>query len=75
MAKTILKTVFTIAIAWLISWLLGGLILTLAIHHCLFINTIATTLGVADLSFVNYANASLVISILSTLRFNVKSGK
>lgn len=66
------KTIIAFVIGLALSWLLGGLILTLSIHHCWFINTIATSLGVANGTFVNYANASLVIAILSTLRFNGK---
>ena len=64
------KTIIAFVIGLALSWLLGGLILTLSIHHCWFINTIATSLGIANGTFVNYANASLVIAILSTLRFN-----
>ena len=64
------KTIIAFAIGLALSWFLGGLILMLSIHHCWFINTIATNLGVANGTFVNYANASLVIAILSTLRFN-----
>ena len=51
-------------VVWLLSWLLGGLVLMAAIRGCLFIHTVAASLGVAELSFVNYANASLVMSIL-----------
>lgn len=68
----VVKTIIAFVIVLALSWLLGGLILTLAIHHCWFINTIATSLGVANGTFVNYANASLVIAILSTLKFNAK---
>ena len=68
----VVKTIITFAIGLALSWLLGGLILTLSIHHCWFINTIATSLGVANGTFANYANASLVIAILSTLKFNAK---
>lgn len=70
--KIIVKTIIALAIGWGLSWLFGGLILSLSIHHCWFINTIATSLGVANGTFVNYANASLVIAILSTSKFNAK---
>lgn len=73
--KTVIQAILGYAIGLFLSWLLGGVILTLAIRHCLFVGTIAATLGVADLTFVNYANASLVIAALSMLRFNAKVGK
>ena len=63
------KAVIAYVLVWILSWFVGGLILTLSIHHCWFIHTIATNLGVANGTFVNYANASLVIAILSTLKF------
>jgi len=62
--KKIIGYIIGTAIVWFLSWLIGGLVLMLAIQHCLFIHTIAVSLGVAELSFVNYANASLVMSIL-----------
>lgn len=68
----IIKIIIIYAAIWMLSWLLGGMILSLSIHHCWFIHTIATSLGVADGTFVNYANASFVITVLNTLRFNAK---
>ena len=62
-------------VVWLLAWLLGGIILTLAVRYCWFIHTIAASLGVAEGSFVNYANASLVIGMLSTLKISFKSKK
>jgi hypothetical protein len=62
--KKIIGYIIGTAIVWFLSWLIGGLVLMLAIQHCLFIHTIAVSLGVAELPFVNYANASLVMSIL-----------
>ena len=62
--KKVVGFIIGTIIVWLLSWLIGGLVLMLAIQHCLFIHTIAVSLGVAELSFVNYANASLVVSIL-----------
>lgn len=62
--KKIIGYIIGTAIVWFLSWLIGGLVLMLAIQHCLFIHTIAVSLGVAELSFVSYANASLVMSIL-----------
>lgn len=73
--KNFLGWLIGAVIVWLLAWLLGGIILTLAIRHCWFVHTIATSLGVAEGSFVNYANASLVIGMLSTLKINFNSKK
>lgn len=62
--KKIIGFIIGTVIVWFLSWLIGGLVLMLAIQNCLFIHTVAASLGVAELSFVNYANASLVMSIL-----------
>lgn len=62
--EDIIKFIIGTVIMWFIGWLIGGLVLMASIQSCLFIHTVAVSLGVAELSFVNYANASLVISIL-----------
>lgn len=66
--------VIGILIMWCLSWLIGGIVLTLAVRHCLFVHTIAQNLGVADLSFTNYANAALVMGMLNT-RVNTNASK
>jgi putative Ca2+/H+ antiporter (TMEM165/GDT1 family) len=65
--KKIIGFIIATIIVWFLSWLIGGLVLMASIHSCLFIHTVAVSLGVAELSFVNYANASLVISILISI--------
>ena len=62
--KKVVGFIIGTVIVWFLSWLIGGLVLMASIHGCLFIHTVAVSLGVAELSFVNYANASLVMSIL-----------
>lgn len=62
--KNIFGFIIGTVIVWFLSWLIGGLVLMASIQSCLFIHTVAVSLGVAELSFVNYANASLVMSIL-----------
>ena len=62
--KKIIGFIIGTIIVWFLSWLIGGLVLMASIHGCLFVHTVAVSLGVAELSFVNYANASLVMSIL-----------
>lgn len=62
--KKVVGFIIGTVIVWFLSWLVGGLVLMASIHGCLFIHTVAVSLGVAELSFVNYANASLVMSIL-----------
>lgn len=70
--KKIIGLIIGAVIVWFLSWLIGGLVLMLAIQNCLFIHTVAVSLGVAGLSFVNYANASLVMSILFSV-FGLKN--
>jgi putative Ca2+/H+ antiporter (TMEM165/GDT1 family) len=65
--KNIIGFIIGTIIVWFLSWLIGGLVLMASIHGCLFIHTVAVSLGVAELSFVNYANASLVMSILFSI--------
>lgn len=62
--KKVVGFIIGTIVVWFLSWLIGGLVLMASIHGCLFIHTVAVSLGVAELSFVNYANASLVMSIL-----------
>ena len=65
--KKIIGGLGLLALSLFISWLLGGIVLSLAVHHCWMIHNVAASLGVAEGSFVNYANASLVLGVLGLL--------
>jgi putative Ca2+/H+ antiporter (TMEM165/GDT1 family) len=65
--KKIIGFIIGTIVVWFLSWLIGGLVLMASIHGCFFIRTVAVSLGVAELSFVKYANASLVMSILFSI--------
>lgn len=62
--KEIISGLISLALGLLISWVVGGVVLSLAVHHCWMIHTVAASLGVAEGSFVNYANASIVLYLL-----------
>lgn len=68
-SKDLLAAIIVAIVIFAFAWSVGGLILMLAIRYCLFFHNVADKLGVADLSYVNYANACLLFSVLS---FNYK---
>jgi hypothetical protein len=69
--KKIIGRLGLFALSLFICWLLGGIVLSLAVHHCWMIHTVAASLGVAEGSFVNYANASLVLALLGYTSMSV----
>ena len=62
--KKIIGGLGLLALSLFVGWLFGGIVLSLAVHHCWMVHTVAASLGVAEGSFVNYANASLVLALL-----------